>query len=131
VVKRFDWDGKRILIAEDNFYNYKLYEAILSKTNARLTWAKDGLEALEKCKSENAYNLILMDIQMPRMNGIEATESIRSFEDKVPIIAITAFASDEDRQRIMQGGFNDFLSKPVSPDNLLKTLGKHISDAKN
>ncbi|MFH0755989.1 MAG: response regulator, partial [Bacteroidota bacterium] len=130
-VKSLNWDGKKILIAEDNFYNYKLYEAILSKTNARLTWAKDGLEALEQCRSDNSFNLILMDIQMPRMNGIEATESIRSFRDQVPIIAITAFASDEDRTRIMQGGFNAFLSKPVSPENLLKTLGKYISDAKN
>jgi PAS domain S-box-containing protein len=131
VDKPLNWKEKRILVAEDNFYNYKLYEAILSKTDARLTWAKDGLEAFEKCKSNNSYNLILMDIQMPRMNGIEATESIRSLGDKVPIIAITAFASDEDRQRIMKGGFNDFLSKPVSPDTLLKTLGKYISDAKN
>lgn len=113
---------KRILIAEDNDSNFILMSYILKKyyTYDR---AKNGKEAIEKMKAE-PFDLVLMDIKMPIMDGLEATKAIREFNTEVPIVALTANAFDCDRQAAMDAGCNDFLSKPVSSDVCLETLKK-------
>ncbi|MBQ3698281.1 MAG: response regulator [Prevotella sp.] len=111
---------KRILVAEDNDSNYMLMQYIL-KNRFEIFRAKNGVEAVEKALSENP-DLILMDIKMPLMDGLEATRQIKSRKPDIPIIALTANAFDSDRQMAMDAGCNDFLSKPVNADKCIKAM---------
>jgi len=113
-----------ILIAEDVDSNFLLLK-ILIGNNYNLLWAKDGNEAVALFKKHQP-DLILMDIKMPRMDGLEATRLIRSYSREVPIIALTAFAFESDREKALESGCNDFLTKPVSQNGLEKVLDKYI-----
>jgi signal transduction histidine kinase/CheY-like chemotaxis protein len=106
----------RILLAEDNLVNQKVAMGMLGKMGHRITLAINGLEALEQWR-RNDFDLILMDVQMPEMNGLQATAQIRREEAigaHVPIVAMTASAMSEDRDRCLAAGMDDFISKPVS-----------------
>ena len=105
-------DKLTILIAEDNESNYRLFQSILRKEYS-LIHAWDGQEAIEKFK-EHRPQIILMDINMPRMDGYEATKEIRKLSADVPIIAITAFAYASDEQRVLENGFDGYMSKPIN-----------------
>ena len=109
-----------ILVAEDMEDNYRLCEAILA-SRYELHWAHNGEEAISLFLKFQP-DIILMDIRMPEVNGYEATEAIRQMSATVPIIALTAFAYEEDRQKIMHSGFTDFLTKPISSKVLLGKL---------
>ena len=109
-----------ILVAEDMEDNYRLCEAILA-SRYELHWAHNGEEAISLFLKFQP-DIILMDIRMPEVNGYEATEAIRQMSATVPIIALTAFAYEEDRQKIMHSGFTDFLTKPISSKVLLVKL---------
>ena len=111
---------KRILVAEDNDSNYMLMQYIL-KNRFEIFRAKNGVEAVEKALSENP-DLILMDIKMPMMDGLEATRQIKARKPDMPIIALTANAFDSDRQLAMDAGCNDFLSKPVNAVKCIKAM---------
>jgi len=108
-----------LLIAEDNESNFRLYEAMLKQY--RIFHAKDGKEAV-KFFSEINPDLILMDIKMPEMDGYEAVRIIRETDNNIPVIAVTAFAFGEDEQRILESGFNSYLSKPIKKEVLHKTI---------
>ncbi len=110
-----------ILIAEDNESNYKLFETILKK-NYTLIHAWDGEEAVQLFKQHNPH-LVLMDINMPKMDGYEATQKIREISPDVPVMAITAFAYAEDEQHILNSGFNAYTSKPIQAEQLQKQIG--------
>jgi two-component system sensor histidine kinase/response regulator len=106
----------RILLAEDNLVNQKVAMGMLGKMGHRITLATNGLEALEQWRQSD-FDLILMDVQMPEMNGLQATAQIRQEEAKgahVPIVAMTASAMSEERDRCLAAGMDDFISKPVS-----------------
>jgi two-component system, sensor histidine kinase and response regulator len=106
----------RILLAEDNVVNQRVAIAMLSKMGHRVTLATNGLEALEQWRKD-AFDLILMDVHLPEMTGLEATERIRSEEAAgvhIPIVAMTASAMNEERDRCLRVGMDDFISKPVS-----------------
>lgn len=109
-----------ILVAEDNLSNYKLYQSILQK-EYRLLHAWNGAEAVELYR-ECRPNLILMDIKMPVMDGYEATKKIRAVSATVPIIAVTAFAFEEDEQRILASGFDAYATKPVNIKKLKEKI---------
>ena len=115
-----DLSGKTILIADDMDENYILLEIILKKTNARLIWAKDGKEAvnifLKDCK---AADLILMDLKMPIMSGMEAIEIIHKLCPDIPIIAQTAFGFEFNRRETLAAGCVDFIEKPLSRSRVL------------
>lgn len=113
---------KKILIAEDVDSNYVLIKNLLNKDYS-LMWAKDGFEAVELYK-EYQPDLILMDIKMPRMGGLEATKIIRTYSKEVPIIALTAYAFETDKEKAFEAGCNDFVTKPVQEEELRKALGK-------
>lgn len=113
---------KKILVAEDVDSNFILLKNMIGG-NYVLLWAKDGYEAVEMYKRDQP-DLILMDIKMPRMDGLEATRIIRSYSKEIPIIALTAYAFETDRERALEAGCNDFVTKPVSEEMLGKALGR-------
>jgi two-component system, sensor histidine kinase and response regulator len=120
---REKYSGTRILLAEDEPINQEVSRCLLEDTGLVLDLADDGLRALELVK-QNTYTLILMDMQMPHMNGVDATKAIRALPAyaKTPILAMTANAFDEDRKACLNAGMNDHIAKPLDPDKLYKTL---------
>lgn len=121
---------KRILLVEDNAINRQVIAKMLELTKVSLTMAEDGLKALEVLKSQS-FDLILMDCQMPNMDGYECTRAIRTTEIKtglrVPIVAITANAYEEDKQRCLIVGMDDFIAKPINSDDLYTVIGNILS----
>jgi CheY-like chemotaxis protein len=115
---------KVILVAEDIESNFKLIRYFLSGSNAEVLHAYNGKEAVEKCLSVDNIDLILMDIKMPLMDGYTAVKLIREKNDKVPIIAQTAYADDKDKA--MECGCSGFISKPFDKKSLFKVLWKFI-----
>jgi len=122
----YDWSQYTILIAEDEETNYIYLETALQRTNVGILRAKNGREAVEITRVNPQLNLILMDIKMPEMNGLEATRSIKSFRKEIIIIAQTAFAMEEDRRNCIAVGCNDFLPKPIRYKVLLETIAKYL-----
>lgn len=119
----------KILIVEDNEDNLYLLEFLLKKKDYQVIVARDGLEAVKKASIEKP-DLILMDIQLPRMNGYEATKEIRKKDDmkKIPIIAVTSFAMTTDRQKCINAGCTDYLEKPVNPETFFDYIEKYSHD---
>ncbi|MFC2128244.1 PAS domain S-box protein [Bacteroidota bacterium] len=125
-----DWNDKTILIAEDMDESYYLMENFLEETNATVLRAKNGSEAIEKCKKEKKIDLVLMDIRMPDMNGLEATEEIKKFRPDLPILAQTAYAIRGDKEKAYEAGCDDYLSKPISPDLLIEKMNFWLAKKK-
>jgi two-component system cell cycle response regulator DivK len=121
----FNWNKKTILIAEDEDSNYRYLEMVLKKTNAKLIWAKDGIEAIELCKKHKP-DIILMDIKMPNMDGLEATREIKKIYPEIPLIAQTAFAMENDERLSLEAGCNYYLSKPIKANDLLDALSTFL-----
>jgi CheY-like chemotaxis protein len=119
--------GRRVLLAEDNLVNQEIALAILSNAGLVVDVAADGLEAVEQA-AHTAYDLILMDIHMPRMDGFEATSAIKQLPGchHIPILAMTANAFSEDRKACLAAGMVDHVAKPVNPDALLATLASWL-----
>lgn len=117
-----DFSDKTILIAEDIDTNFQLIRTMLRSTNARLLHAPDGLIALDMASSDPLPDLILMDIQMPHMDGVEAMKKIRLQGRNVPIVAITAFALQGEGKYFTEIGFDAYLSKPLSQEKLIETI---------
>lgn len=113
----------KILVAEDNDSNYILISLILS--DYKLARAYNGLEVIDMVKT-GEYSLVLMDLKMPEMGGLESTQKIRKFNQQIPIIALTANAFDSDREEALHAGCNDFMSKPVKKNELLAVLEKYL-----
>ena len=109
-----------ILIAEDTISNFLLFEFLL-KHDYKILHARNGCEAVTMFKVFHPQ-LILMDIKMPEMNGYEATAAIRKISEEVPIIAVTAYAFQEDIKKILSSGFNAYLAKPINTAELKKTV---------
>ena len=116
---RTDWQTKTLLIAEDDEPTVQFYRAVLRPTEIRLLFAGNGFDAVELCKTHPEIALVIMDIKMPVMDGIEATRLIKSFRGNLAIIATTAFAFAGDKQRILDAGCDEYLAKPVTRDELL------------
>ena len=123
--------GRRLLLAEDNGLNAEIAMTILQDADAEVELAADGKIAVDKLKDVPVgyYDAILMDIQMPNMNGYEATKAIRKLTDeraKIPIIAMTANAFEEDRQAALAAGMDDYVAKPVEISELFRTIMKNL-----
>jgi CheY-like chemotaxis protein len=114
-----------ILIAEDVESNFLYLKAVLSKLNATIYWAKNGIEAVEICEN-NSIDLVFMDLQMPEMNGYEATEILKKKFPNLPIVAQTAFAMSDDREKALDAGCDDYLAKPIKSKDLLSVVEKFI-----
>lgn len=116
-------EGKKVLMVEDNLINVMVGKQILEKEKLIVDVANDGLSAVEKVK-ENKYDIVLMDIQMPIMDGYTATKEIRKFNKKLPILALSASVFMEVRDKIEQSGMNGFIFKPFNPDDLLDEIDR-------
>jgi signal transduction histidine kinase/CheY-like chemotaxis protein len=127
----FFWQNTRILIAEDENINYIYLQEILKSTQAEIIHAKNGLEALEYCKSDPSIDLVLMDIKMPQMNGYTATQEIKKIRGNLPIIAQTAFAMEEEKNQCFASGCDAYLSKPTDRIKLLYTINNFLSVKNN
>jgi two-component system sensor histidine kinase/response regulator len=118
-----------ILLAEDNPVNQKLAVALLQRVGYSVDVVENGLAAVERVQ-QGCYGVVLMDVQMPEMDGLEATKTIREWEQGVrhiPIIAMTAHALKGDRDRCLQAGMDDYLSKPINPKELIKKVDLWVS----
>ncbi|MDO9131279.1 MAG: response regulator [Anaerolineales bacterium] len=118
--------GLRILLAEDNLINQKLAVVLLQKAGFSVDTVENGLQAIEKVQKE-PYNAVLMDVQMPEMDGFEATRRIRRWEGgekHIPIIAMTAYALKGDRERCLEAGMDDYVSKPLESQAFLAALDR-------
>ncbi|MCB0285341.1 MAG: response regulator, partial [Calditrichaeota bacterium] len=120
-------DGRRVLIVEDNPVNQKLIRRLLEKKGYEITVANDGLEGIAAHESVR-FDIVLMDMQMPRMDGLTATREIRQRElnsgTHVPIIALTANAMQGDREKCMQAGMDEYISKPIDTKELFRIISR-------
>jgi CheY-like chemotaxis protein len=120
-------DSKNIIIAEDDETNFILIREYLANSRANIFWARDGKETINIFEKNKKVDLVLMDIQMPEINGFEALRSIRKKNPTLPIVAITAYAVSGDREKGLKAGFNDYLAKPVSKKMLIEAIIKLFS----
>ena len=116
---------KKILVAEDDDTNFFLLRECLRITEAQVDWVQNGLEAVDYFKFDNNANIVLMDIQMPVLNGMEAMSRIRKINSTIPIVALTAYAMHGDREKFLAAGFNDYMTKPFIQRDLIELLKYH------
>jgi PAS domain S-box-containing protein len=116
---------KKVLISEDDFYSREMMIYLLKKTGARLLIAKDGRETIKKFR-QNTVDLVLLDIRMPKMDGYEIIRKIRLKNQKIPVIAQTAYAMQEDIRKFRDAGFTDYLTKPINHNELYNVLSRYL-----
>lgn len=122
----YDFIGKTILIVEDEDVSQFFFAKSLKKTNANLLFAKDGIEAIEMVMKNLDIDLVLMDIRLPRMDGIEATSKIKQINPEIPVIIQTAYAMDSALYEAQNSGCDGFITKPIDIRALLLILQEHL-----
>ena len=120
------WKGKTILIAEDELVNYMFLEVLFEETGAVLIHAADGQMAIDAVKANPNINIVLMDIKMPNINGLEATRQIKAMRSQLPVIAQTAYAMQDDEYKALQAGCNAYISKPIDANKLISLMKKYL-----
>jgi CheY-like chemotaxis protein len=121
-----DWNDKVILVVEDIDTNKIFFDAALRKTKAKILWAIDGKEAIEMF-SKNKIDLVLMDLQLPIMDGYTATKEIKKINPDIPVIAQTAHVMSGEREKCMEAGCDDYLAKPIRLQILMDTLSRFLN----
>lgn len=119
----------KVLIAEDDDTSQMLISKSVRSISKEILKAKTGIEAVEICRTNPDVDLILMDIQMPEMDGYTATRKIREFNANVKIIAQTAYALTGDKEKAINAGCDNYITKPISKDHLLKMIYEYFNDA--
>lgn len=117
---------RTVLVVEDQYSNYYLLEILLNRWGIKTIRAATGYEAIEECQNNSSINLVLMDIRLPDLNGFEATKEIRKTNPNLPIIAQTAHAGYNDREKAIEAGCNDYIPKPIRKDLLYELLLKYL-----
>jgi CheY-like chemotaxis protein len=122
--RRFDFDfsGKSVLVVEDTMMSFKLFSAVLSQVNATVTHASNGRMAIEICSGDQHFDLVVMDLQMPEVNGIEATRAIKKLRPSLPIIAATANTFDDEEAACMEAGCEGYITKPLKFNKLFELM---------
>jgi CheY-like chemotaxis protein len=119
-----DWSGFRILVVEDDFFNYKFLEGWVGMMKAEVIRAESGQEAVDLCLGNDDIHIVLMDVQLPGMNGYDATRIIKQSRPDLPVIVVTANAIEEERIKSEEAGCDAFITKPID----IKRLTKIIND---
>lgn len=122
----YDWSKKTILIVEDVNHNYKFLLHAVKPYNAKVLWAKNGKEAYDICKTDTKIDLVLMDINMPIMNGYKSTRLIKGLNKNIPIITQTAYAFAGEREKSFAAGCDEYILKPIRTQDLLKIMAKYL-----
>ncbi len=117
----------KILIAEDDETSGMLLTELIEMYGKEFKYAITGIEAVEACRSNPDFDLVLMDVQMPKMNGYDATRNIRQFNKDVVIIAQTAFALSGEREKAIAAGCTDYISKPINQSSLIELMKKYFN----
>ena len=118
----FDFTGNVVLVVEDNRISFKLISAVLSQVKVGIVHASDGRQAIELCGGKNHFDLVLMDMQMPEIDGLEATKKIKLIRPDLPVIATTANTFDEDMLACRNAGCDAFLTKPLQFEKLFELM---------
>jgi len=118
----FDFTGKSVMVVEDTLMSYKLFSAVLSQVNATVTHASNGREAIELCSGNLHFDVVVMDIQMPEVNGIEATREIKKLRPGLPVIAATANTFDDEEAACREAGCEAFITKPLQFRKLFELM---------
>jgi PAS domain S-box-containing protein len=122
----YDWTGLIFLVVEDDKISFKFLEGIFRKTGATILHADNGLNAIEYCKTNPKIDMVLMDIQLPEMSGLDATRIIKAIRKPLPIIAQTANAMSDDKEKCLEVGCVDYVSKPINVNLLFHKINKHL-----
>ena len=126
--KDYEWSNRTILIVEDDLINYKVIEAMLRNTKVNIIHTDSGLKSLEHVKLNPQIDLILMDVHLPEMSGLEATSKIKEMNKTIPIIAQTANAMSEDKEKCLEAGCVDYISKPIDMGELYVKISKYLPE---
>lgn len=126
ISRNSDWSDKTVLIVDDIEVNFFFIDTILSETNVKTIYAENGKIAVDICHDNKEIDAVLMDIKMPVMDGIEATKIIKSFNPELPVIMLTAYSFNEEKQKSIQTGCNDFLTKPLKGEDVIDVLAKYL-----
>lgn len=121
-----DWREKVILVVEDDEISLEFLKELFEPLKIKVLYAYNGKDAVELCRSEPTINLVLMDVQLPVMNGKDAMKEIKLLKPALPIIAQTAFAMSGDREKYLHDGFDEYISKPINVQELLLIIGKYF-----
>lgn len=120
--ENLDWSGKTLLIAEDDHFSFLYLREILSATRVKIVYADNGIRAFSECLKNPEISVVLMDIKMPVVNGLESTRLIKKYKPQMKVIAQTAFAMADDKMRCINAGCDDYITKPVNSELLLRKL---------
>ncbi|MBI4645581.1 MAG: response regulator [Bacteroidia bacterium] len=124
--EKYDWGGKVLLLAEDDKVSIKYFENILKPTNIQLIISENGLDAINIC-NQKKVDIVLMDVQLPEIDGYTAVRQIKTAHPDIIIIAETANAMQEDREKCLAAGFDDYIAKPIRKKDLLEIIGKYFA----
>jgi len=122
IKSKINWTGFTILIVEDNFISFKLLEVLLRNTFVKILHADNGQKAIDMVKDNPLISLVLMDIQLPILNGYLATKEIKKLRPELPVIAQTANTMDDDKLKCIQAGCNDYITKPIDFADFFKKV---------
>lgn len=125
-VNNYDWEGKRILIAEDIASNYNFLRLLLKRSKVELVWVENGKDAVDQVKNGEKLDLILLDINLPLMNGYEVAIAVKKEYPDLPIIAQTAYALEGDREKAIKAGCDDYVPKPIVISTLLRKMNQFL-----
>jgi PAS domain S-box-containing protein len=123
----FEWNGKTVLLAEDEEDNAFLIYVLLKGTGIKLEKVSNGIQAVEFCQNNKNINLVLMDIKMPEMDGVQAASQIKAIAPDLPIVATTAYALAGDAEKFIKAGFDDYIAKPILRETLFAVIDKYVS----
>lgn len=126
---KYDWRDKIVLVVEDDDANYLYFKSLLKKTAAKVVWKKNGHDALKFINdSDQQIDLVILDVLIPFVNGIEVTKELRRSRKTLPVVIVTAYTSKEIRQSCFLSGCNEFLVKPVLPEKLISTIARYLHE---
>ena len=122
MIANFNWSDKTLLIAEDDHFSFIYLREILASTGIKIIYAENGIRAFAECLKNPDISVVLMDVKMPVVNGLESTRLIKKYKPQIKVIAQTAFAMPDDKLKCLNAGCDDYLSKPVIPEELFTKL---------